>query len=100
MTDDRWLLVASLTSLRASAFNPAVARSSVGSGLPSNSLFFSDWVVMIFPFRIPRTEVGKISMIVLQITTAGLAPFSFMARHKAVQAGISAASRAGPLAGY
>src|SRR5262245_4346189 len=75
MTDDRWLLVASLTSLRASIFNPAVARSSVGSGAPSNSLFFSAWVVMIFPFRIPRTEVGKISMVVLQTTTAGLATF-------------------------
>jgi hypothetical protein len=46
---------------------------------------------MIFPFRIPRTEVGKISMLVLQTTTAGLATFSFKARYKAVQAGISAA---------
>jgi len=54
---------------------------------------------MIFPFRVPRTEVGKISMIVLQITTAGLAHFYFMARYKAVQAGISAASRAEPSAG-
>jgi hypothetical protein len=50
---------------------------------------------MTFPFRIPRTEVGKISMLVLQTTTAGLAPFSFMARYKAVQAGISAAGAQG-----
>jgi hypothetical protein len=46
---------------------------------------------MTFPFRIPRTEVGKISMFVLQTTAAGLAPFTFMARYKAVQAGVSAA---------
>jgi hypothetical protein len=50
---------------------------------------------MTFPFRIPRTEVGKISTLVLQSTTAGLAPFSFMARYKAVQAGIFAAGAKG-----